>query len=233
LKTTRGLGLKYLWVDSICIIQDDQEDWAREASKMAEIYANAHVVLAATAAKDCTEGFLHSRKAPLTIQLPQGYSKDFTFQARLNNSHSCGSTKRKPDYPLFLRGWCMQERFLARRIIHFLPDEVLFECLTHRSCECEFVYVEDKYPTISEACGEFRALKNANSLSAVSNLRFGRSWALIIREYKSLALTYQTDILPALSGVARSLEHLDLGRYIAGFWEYDIIFQLGWCRIQI
>lgn len=55
---TGGLGLRYLWVDSLCILQDSREDWAHEAPLMASVYGNAYVTIAADAAKNTNAGFL-------------------------------------------------------------------------------------------------------------------------------------------------------------------------------
>jgi hypothetical protein len=55
---TRRLGIKYLWVDSVCILQDDGEDWARESAKMGHIYSNAFVTIGALASSSCHQGFL-------------------------------------------------------------------------------------------------------------------------------------------------------------------------------
>lgn len=60
---TRYLGIRYLWADCLCIVQDDKADWEREASRMADVYSNAYLTLAATRASHCGEGFLHARKA--------------------------------------------------------------------------------------------------------------------------------------------------------------------------
>jgi hypothetical protein len=59
---TRYLGIRYLWVDCLCIVQDDNADWEREASRMADVYSNAYLTLRATRASHCGEGFLHARK---------------------------------------------------------------------------------------------------------------------------------------------------------------------------
>jgi hypothetical protein len=59
---TRYLGIRYLWADCLCIVQDDTADWEREASRMADVYSNAYLTLAATRTSHCGEGFLHARK---------------------------------------------------------------------------------------------------------------------------------------------------------------------------
>jgi hypothetical protein len=74
--TTRKLGIRYLWIDSLCILQGDVQDWELESGRMADIYAGAHVVLAATYAPDGSIG-LFARKSqehwpPIFI----GYNKN-------------------------------------------------------------------------------------------------------------------------------------------------------------
>jgi hypothetical protein len=54
----RELKCRYLWIDALCIIQDDPEDWAAEASKMGDIYRNSWVTLVAEAATNTSQGFL-------------------------------------------------------------------------------------------------------------------------------------------------------------------------------
>ncbi|KAF2127844.1 HET-domain-containing protein, partial [Dothidotthia symphoricarpi CBS 119687] len=187
---TRKLGIDYLWIDSICIVQDDEDDWATESAKMGDLYSNAYVVLAATGAIVNNHGFIE--------------------QTRLSQ------------FPLFKRGWTMQERLLATRTVHFLPDEVLYECKTSTRCEC--------------------GTKNDSTLNQITwppkekphnprwshELEFSREWANIVSDYSKRHLTYANDVLPALSGIARRTLSIQPGKYIAGMWEKGIAFQLSW-----
>lgn len=59
----RNLGFQYLWADCLCIIQDDKADWEHEAARMANVYTNAYLTIAATRASHCGEGFLQERKS--------------------------------------------------------------------------------------------------------------------------------------------------------------------------
>jgi hypothetical protein len=222
---TRRLGLEYIWIDRICIVQDDAEEWAKEASLMANIYASAYVVLSATATEDCKDGFLGRRMQPLDIQYgrsDQGYS---AVRARRIDSHDCMRRAIRPDHALFQRGWCMQERFLACRTIHFLSDELLFECPEGRDCECGDANQEGSVFARSEAFDTFTSLRNAPDMKGHY---FGRKWLAILWNYSSTMLTYGKDSLPALSGLASCMEHLKPGKYIAGMWQHDIAVQLGW-----
>ena len=63
---TRLLGINYLWIDFLCIIQHDTADWAREAARMGSVYANAYLTIAAANARNDNDGFLHPRIVALT-----------------------------------------------------------------------------------------------------------------------------------------------------------------------
>ena len=209
----------------MCIVQDDGDDWAKEASLMAGIYASAHIVLSATATDDCADGFLHKRPDPLVIPYVQRSQENSLVRARRIESHECFRDRAKTNYTLFQRGWCMQERFLARRVIHFLPDEILFECQAGRECECDAARTEKTRYDILDAFRRFIFLRAAKYLT---EREFAWAWSQITRAYSAAQITYGKDSLPALSGVAACMEHLKLGKYIAGLWEYGIGFHLGW-----
>jgi hypothetical protein len=229
---TRRLGLEYIWIDRVCIIQDDKEDWANEASLMAGIYASAYVVLSATATEDCENGFLHKRQKPLLIRYAQHGQRSQKVYARRIESHLCHRMKPRTDYILHGRGWCMQERFLARRIIHFLPDEILFECQARRECECGAASNEDgdEFPQHggSPEYGGYSNFARMQAAKSMEERELTINWARIVDRYSRMKLTYGKDSLPALSGIAACVQHLDPGKYIAGLWEKDIAIQLGW-----
>lgn len=227
-RVTRGLGLEYLWIDRICIVQDDDDDWAREASIMADVYETAYVVVSATATEDCRDGFLRkSSKPPIILKYTQPGQGTFEVRARQIKGHNCDGKTPNIDYALDSRGWCMQERYLARRIIHFLPTEIVFQCDIERQCECGAASKEDIDYNDYEGLDTFVNLRAEPNLDP-KKLHFGAEWMLIASEYSKMNLTCGGDSLPALSGLAASLAHLKPGKFIAGLWQKDIIYQLGW-----
>lgn len=130
---TGRLELEFLWIDSLCIVQDDSEDWAAESVKMGSIFMKAHVVLAATKAKDVTEGFLQ-RQQPLVIASTCNQKPSVKVLAKRVDNQKC-VCHPDPEYghlietlPLSQRAWAYQERLLATRTLHFMHDEVVFEC---------------------------------------------------------------------------------------------------------
>ncbi|OAG02491.1 HET-domain-containing protein, partial [Paraphaeosphaeria sporulosa] len=109
-----GLGVEYLWIDSLCILQGNEDDWARESEKMASIYANSWLTIAAAAARDSSYGCLPKGNAFKTYFLPA----------------------KSPDGAPRRRAWVFQERILAKRVLYMCEDEMMFECFANIRCEC-------------------------------------------------------------------------------------------------
>jgi hypothetical protein len=61
LMIARYLEFDYIWIDCLCIVQDDREDWNREAARMANVYSNAALTIAASVSPNCNDGFLYDR----------------------------------------------------------------------------------------------------------------------------------------------------------------------------
>jgi len=130
-KVTRALGIYYLWIDSLCIIQQDLEDWEKEAKCMEQVYSSAYLTIAATSATNSKSGFLkrNTNRKHVYIQ------NDLGQRAYIRNTvsdfdHEVGRAE------LITRGWILQERVLSRRTIHFGLHQMYFEC-------GEAVYCED------------------------------------------------------------------------------------------
>jgi hypothetical protein len=136
---TRLFGMKYLWIDSLCIIQDDIEDWEKEATCMANIYSNSTITFAATMSADGSGGLFHQHPDfPLhdgifsTESRPNLYArKKIIHPLNMESDHLYEDA-----FPLFKRGWIFQERLLSSRVLHFGPCELLWECRMSASCEC-------------------------------------------------------------------------------------------------
>lgn len=135
---TKWLGLHYLWVDSLCILQDsDQIDWKQQAGCMAGIYERAYITLAATSAADSGEGFLTTRETSRELFGVHKCGVPFSVYVRRRVGHAAlFHGVHAKFHPLFSRGWCFQERLLSRRVLHFTRNEIIFECGEGMRCEC-------------------------------------------------------------------------------------------------
>lgn len=215
-KITRRLGLKYLWIDSLCICQDDSEDWAREAGRMADVYSNAYVVIAANHSSDSTGGCFHERAPRETahLQIPIMGSKEYVHMTRLFPSdHNIAPDISFSTEPLSQRGWVLQERTMAQRTLHYNDRQMYFECLD--GMEAEDGFMESLTKT-------YYYQKFSTPESAISN------WHSLIKEFSQRKLSRATDKLPALSGWAKKFQKAIGADYVAGLWSNALIQGLAW-----
>jgi hypothetical protein len=219
---TRSLGLKYLWIDSLCIMQDSPDDWEEQCQKMGEIYKNSFVTLAGPAASGCDDGFLHRRQIPdsLTLNISDGESQDDIVLSLSLSTHPY-RLKLEPNSPLATRAWVLQERLLSRRVLYFGSKGMYLECFTNVRFEnCH-------YPTILDA-----QMDNIVPKPVMDDLltrdKFFCYWAYLIAEYSSMLLTKSMDRLPALSGIASELQQIHHIHYAAGLWHENLPQGLTW-----
>jgi hypothetical protein len=124
IEVTRWIGKRYIWIDSLCINQNDPEDWKRESETMHEVFKNAYCTIAATSSKDSHQGFL---RQPISIP---------TDLRSFANSDSFGKYFERivENGILNNRAWVLQERALSRRIIHFTEQQPFWECGAGVTC---------------------------------------------------------------------------------------------------
>jgi hypothetical protein len=129
-RVTRELGIEYLWIDSLCIIQWNPEDWKREAGRMEDVFALAYCTIAATSAVDSNAGFLarNARTEYMRVQDTTGHQVCIC-------THMDDFEKDVQEAELNNRAWVMQERVLAKRTIHFSANQTYWECGEGVHCE--------------------------------------------------------------------------------------------------
>jgi hypothetical protein len=127
---TRGLGIKYIWIDSLCIIQDDDDDWERESGKMERVFSDAYCTIGASSARSSLEGLLANRPPRDCVQLQTQSAGTLYVCPAIDDFHrhvELGELNR--------RGWVLQERALSRRSIYFTSTQVYWECGKGVQCE--------------------------------------------------------------------------------------------------
>ncbi|KXH50461.1 heterokaryon incompatibility protein [Colletotrichum nymphaeae SA-01] len=225
---TRGLGLKYLWVDAICIIQDSAEDWEKEASKMASVYSDAYFTISAATAHTSTEGFISQKhevalqQQPFRMNWRTDRGKRSILAARVipeADDHVKTITgDRKPKLPLMTRGWTLQEELLSRRTVTYTEHELWWTCQTERDCECH---------TFNEVSTNTQTTLFSPKDMTSPQVAFGQ-WRDLVSEFFQRQLTFGSDRLPALSGLATVFQHKTGSPYIAGLWKDNLINDLLW-----
>jgi hypothetical protein len=132
---TRRLGHRYLWIDSLCIVQDDPDDWAREAARMGKIYDNSTVTLSVLQGENSQSGCSWNTAAvrKTSIDLTDRNGEKCTVWCREVQSPTSFQawTQLEPNTDqdvLLTRGWTMQEGLLAPRLLLFTTKQVIWYC---------------------------------------------------------------------------------------------------------
>lgn len=214
IEITRKIGIDYLWIDSLCIIQDSEADWEKESALMTSVYGQSACTIAASSARDITDGMF--RKLPyysggfraLITDGGQNRVQDFRTQDVYERSAL--------ETHLGTRAWALQEKLLAPRTVHFGERGAFWECRTTVASE----YLPDGIP---------RAL----IMPLVRRNKFFKwvyQWPMIVRLYSAANLTFGKDKLTALAGVARLVAEETGDEYLAGLWKAQLEEQLCWSR---
>ena len=219
------LHLQYVWIDSICILQDDPDDWEEEASQMSKVYSNSYITIAATRAKDDLEGFLGMRPEYLRVNIDfsLGSSTIYVFPVQ-HSTHSQIDTSKLNDMPLNTRAWTLQERYLSRRLLHFSQDQTYWEC--------SFLAGERGVAVkrVSSLDGLLDGLldKEYGGRRSSTTPPWIDAWSTLVERYSERKLTIDRDRLPALAGLARQVAERTGDRYCAGLWQSSFAYGLCW-----
>jgi len=230
IQITRVLGFRYIWIDSLCIIQDSAQDWATKAARMAQVYKDSFMTIASACSSDSSGGMLLPRPGLLScniktqagrISLRCNVDRARPFKRDDPNSSSFGRTyQRIPEYaPLIKRAWCFQEQFLSSRILYFTSSQLYWYCNSLATCEGTFEIQKAPYSNYSR---EPRLTDAVNSSDPL------RLWCMVVEGVTDRLLSYDHDKLVCLSGVASEFQKLFKSEYLAGLWAHDIHTCLVW-----
>lgn len=227
-----SLGFRHIWIDSLCIFQDDENDWETQSSLMGLIYGRATCNIAASSAWDGEGGCFNisdpARRIPTSISL--GYALEGSTEYQI--SDLWGYNDDITDAPLNRRGWVVQERYLARRQLSFTARQVYWECHEFMASEQHpFGVPRALWSPFSLEVFGYNATR---PLTAKPHLRFQkevdirRSWAALVNLYSSCQFTRISDKLVALSGLVKEMERATGDVYLSGLWKKDLYQQLCW-----
>ncbi|KAF2820245.1 HET-domain-containing protein, partial [Ophiobolus disseminans] len=202
----RRLSVRYLWIDSLCIIQDQGGDWASESTMMAKIYSGAWFTLA----RQC------------------GASSEISIQDLKARSHKLTNLATPAvDFPLKSRGWVYQERLLSRRVVHFTDREISWECGEAEICQCGWVK-RKAHDLYSPKRNHTKALGIGNDVYQPDAHGIRQRWRRMVSEFSPLQLTHISDRLPAIQGCVEQIKEKIRDAYIFGLWRGSLLDDLLW-----
>lgn len=209
----RSLGVRYLWVDALCVIQGDSDDFMQEVAQMGSIYANSVFTLEASDATDSQCTFSRSRN-PLCVEpcVFAGADNDvyWVFDALRLNISWCGNNRHFrtiQDARMSSRGWVFQEQVMAPRTIHFASGEFLWSCREETFCR-RCLSRKSPHHTYASKRPEWFGKEVLLTLlrgcqGPERQLTFRRAWGDLIQEFSKTDFTDLDDRLSALAGIAQ------------------------------
>ncbi|KAE8363413.1 heterokaryon incompatibility protein-domain-containing protein [Aspergillus caelatus] len=227
-----ALGIQYLWVDALCIIQptdNDDADWCDQAPRMASIYGRALFTIALTdgtrlskAAKD--RPFLYDMNSSVPMRECSNAETRFKWLMESGND-DC-----RPAGELDFRGWTFQENFLSRRIVSLTKSGIYWDCLCEGASARRPVGVmggvtPDKLRDIDNRRVRRLALTPKHGIMDPAAYQL---WRSVVEEYTWRKFTRGSDRIIALSGFIERVEAALRDRYDLGIWNNDKLRCLAW-----
>jgi len=240
IRITRGLGFSYLWLDSLCIIQDSTIDWTNEANMMSAVYNNAVCTIAFLFPPDV--GFCQVRDDPRALTPCIVRGTPWGGGIYIVPKEEKISRFISSNWPLSSRAWVLQEQLLSPRTIFYGHRTIMWECGLKFYDELAF-----SDPGVDGGRGGRVALKpnihmsrcqpnqttQSISLDArlereVESLEIFPQWARLIRDYRRRNLSHASDRLMAIVGIARAFQSEHGFTYLAGMWKEHLPRSLLW-----
>ncbi|KAJ4013506.1 hypothetical protein NW752_007808 [Fusarium irregulare] len=219
---TRELGMRYLWIDALCILQDDASDWEHQCTQMDNIYGNAYVTICSASSANCEEGFVFKKdKTPAIRMHPiHPVAKPTLFAIYLPFFHHYAAEDLdKAEW--HIRGWTFQERMGSSRIVTFGQQNLHFACQdVGRSMGFQQDDLDRGFNMID------RDLLTEGEISLVYE-GWNKDVAAEFSRFV-MAFAHPTDILPSFAGIATLFHSRLHDTYLAGLWKGDLHRGLVW-----
>ncbi|KAH7176061.1 heterokaryon incompatibility protein-domain-containing protein [Dactylonectria macrodidyma] len=222
IQVSRHLGLEYLWVDCMCIIQDDDGDWARESTTMSKVYGLATCTIAAANSGKADSGCFSTRNPyrvrPCLVPNPFNPSSSLRFAVRPRYLPPIYEQEVQRSQ-WYNRGWVFQERTLSHRLLIFGKTQMLWACQGIRASESwptgktseNFI---DRFDSLEVDKARLQKLLDPTRHITTDD----EAWPVFIKDYTIAKLTRPSDRLMALEGLASRIGHSTGRGYSAGIW---------------
>ncbi|KAF8867214.1 HET-domain-containing protein [Acephala macrosclerotiorum] len=228
----RALSTRYLWVDSLCVIQDDKSDWENESEVMGLIYQSAHVTICALSSNSSHQGFLPPRWRTLDVDFLSSIYPQVQGRYTFIDRGQCGSClyELTVDLEAFdeieakwsSRGWTFQEKEMSTRLLSFGFSTITIQCANRTIFENGLEQLAG-HPILFSGIPDLHRRQKINATVTESFEERARS-------NNDRHLTFATDRLPALAGMAKIVADHTKDEYLAGLWKISLHRGLLWRR---
>ncbi|KAF2670465.1 HET-domain-containing protein [Microthyrium microscopicum] len=212
------LGIQYVWIDSLCIVQDSVSDWIFQSSLMSAVYGSSYFTIYASDA-----GFLRPR------------SKASFLEAKVCQLPGSGDWiyARYPRYEnyvtgrLWERGWAFQELILPSRVLEYSPSYIRWYCNSG-------ILIETAPDLTTSSLSRLKnkiARMNQRNQKPFEHLPYA-TWYELVQSYSRRKLDKDSDKLPAVAGLANLFFDLLNDQYLAGLWKKDLAAGICWRKYQ-
>jgi hypothetical protein len=228
----RALSVQYIWIDSLCIVQNDLNDWQTESGRMADIFSNAYLTVIAATSSSSYESFLHREEQPLFCSIPFRSERhsyiNGDFDIRYRPGKKWWGTDKMAEiseHRWLDRGWTFQEERLAKRVLIFGENKFFFDCKSRERAE-DMELCRPRPPWTETIHGGLHIGSAGYTQSPY--LRNFLHWQTLCIHYVKRKLTFAGDKLPALSGIASKIAKKTESDYLAGLWRGYLMHDLFW-----
>ncbi|TVY27661.1 hypothetical protein LHYA1_G004889 [Lachnellula hyalina] len=232
---TRNLGMQYLWIDSLCIIQDSSRDWEVESGNMCSIYQNATVTISASASRGSKDGFLKCTTSqfqagnPVSLRLSPTSAPEDVVSVALKDEDEEDLTRLVLSGPLNQRGWTLQEGLLSSRILYYGSRQIYWQCpaglQSAEGVPSGNQMPESSYPETSHL---LYSQHQPNRAREINRAQLLTEYYTLVQEYSARSLSFNCDKFPAFAGIVQLLRPAIGGEYLAGIWSTDVRRGLLW-----
>jgi len=238
--TVKNLGYQYLWIDSLCIVQDsyDDEDWLTESTDMGRIFKEAALVIIAEAATDAWAGLFNranegKRNARITVP---SFSTEHDTHGDVMLVPALEISELSKG-PLSSRAWALQEEVLSSRNLRFASDRIWWqywslqrdEAFPHGAHSAFYPWDEWHRQRRFKLTTTPRRLGSISQAQQDHDFHPNLCWYRTVNDYCRRGIAFEKDLLPAISGVAKEYAKHLKQEYNAGLWRGDMHLGLLWC----
>lgn len=209
----KDLGFQYVWIDALCIIQDDSLDWQQQSAAMTAIYHGCSLNIAIADAPNCNSGIAQNLKADMPT--PDTYPKH-------------------RDSPLETRGWVFQETLVSTASVYITDKGLVWDCCSQVCGQGsqplaarQWAHPSD-HMTPKAMWADQKPISRLEPASGKKNLSVLRIWCEWVVMFSRRNLSNINDRLPAMAGLASRLQAASSATYAAGLWKEDIHVGLIW-----